>query len=161
MKEKKRGTCKNNSVKDEIQVFCGNANRTLARSVCEHLGVALGQAVVRRFSDGETMVEIAENVRGSDVFVIQSSCTPVNDTLMELLLMLDALRRASAMRSPNGSQHSHLACFDNFTDAVLSRESAARDDSLARFVILHEVCIGRPVGLCPGACECVLMPCHV
>ena len=60
--------------------------------------VALGQAEVRRFSDGEVMVEIADNVRGGDVFVIQSTCTPVNDHLMELLLMLDAFRRASAKR---------------------------------------------------------------
>jgi ribose-phosphate pyrophosphokinase len=66
--------------------------------VCQHLDVTLGQAEVRRFSDGEVMVEIAENVRGGDVFVIQSTCTPVNDHLMELLLMLDAFRRASAKR---------------------------------------------------------------
>jgi ribose-phosphate pyrophosphokinase len=86
------------TVADEIQIFCGNANRALAGAVCEHLGVPLGQADVRRFSDGEVMVEIGQNVRGSDVFVIQSTCMPVNDHLMELLLMLDALRRASAMR---------------------------------------------------------------
>lgn len=86
------------TVADEIQIFCGNANRALAVDVCSHLDVPLGQAVVRRFSDGEVMVEISQNVRGSDVFVIQSTCTPVNDHLMELLLMLDALRRASAKR---------------------------------------------------------------
>jgi ribose-phosphate pyrophosphokinase len=86
------------TVADEIQIFCGNANRALASAVCEHLGVPLGQAEVRRFSDGEVMVEIGQNVRGNDVFVIQSTCMPVNDHLMELLLMLDALRRASAMR---------------------------------------------------------------
>jgi ribose-phosphate pyrophosphokinase len=85
-------------VRDEIQIFCGNSNRTLATDVCSCLGVALGRAEVRRFSDGEVMVEIAENVRGGDVFVIQSTCTPVNDHLMELLLMLDAFRRASAKR---------------------------------------------------------------
>ncbi len=86
------------TVADEIQIFCGNANRALAAAVCDHMGVALGQAVVRRFSDGEVMVEIDQNVRGSDVFVIQSTCTPVNENIMELLLMLDALRRASAKR---------------------------------------------------------------
>jgi ribose-phosphate pyrophosphokinase len=80
------------------QVFTGNSNRPLVAEVCKQLDVALGQAEVRRFSDGEVMVEIAENVRGGDVFVVQSTCTPVNDTLMELLLMLDAFRRASAKR---------------------------------------------------------------
>jgi ribose-phosphate pyrophosphokinase len=87
-----------NKVRDELQVFCGNSNRVLAADVCSYLGVPLGQADVRRFSDGEVMIEIAENVRGGDVFVIQSMCTPVNDHLMELLLMLDAFRRASAKR---------------------------------------------------------------
>jgi ribose-phosphate pyrophosphokinase len=85
-------------VRDEIQVFSGNSNRTLAVDVCAYLGVDLGRAEVRRFSDGEVMIEIDENVRGGDVFVLQSTCTPVNDHLMELLLMLDAFRRASAKR---------------------------------------------------------------
>lgn len=85
-------------MRDEIQVFTGNSNRPLANEVCKHLDVQLGNAEVRRFSDGEVMVEIAENVRGGDVFVMQSTCTPVNDHLMELLLMLDAFRRASAKR---------------------------------------------------------------
>jgi ribose-phosphate pyrophosphokinase len=85
-------------VRDEIQVFTGNSNRPLATEVCRYLDVPLGNAEVRRFSDGEVMVEIAENVRGGDVFVLQSTCTPVNDHLMELLLMLDAFRRASAKR---------------------------------------------------------------
>ena len=85
-------------MRDEIQVFTGNSNRPLANEVCKHLDVQLGNAEVRRFSDGEVMVEIAENVRGGDVFVLQSTCTPVNDHLMELLLMLDAFRRASAKR---------------------------------------------------------------
>ena len=85
-------------MRDEIQVFTGSSNRTLAEQVCAHLGAPLGHADVRRFSDGEVMVEIADNVRGGDVFVIQSTCTPVNDHLMELLLMLDAFRRASAQR---------------------------------------------------------------
>ena len=85
-------------MRDEIQVFTGNSNRQLVADVCKYLEVPLGKAEVRRFSDGEVMVEIAENVRGGDVFVVQSTCTPVNDTLMELLLMLDAFRRASAKR---------------------------------------------------------------
>jgi ribose-phosphate pyrophosphokinase len=85
-------------VKDEIKVFAGNSNPALAEAVCHYLGVKRGGAEVRTFSDGEILVEIVENVRGGDVFVIQSTCTPVNSNLMELLLMLDAFRRASAMR---------------------------------------------------------------
>ncbi|HVO28268.1 MAG TPA: ribose-phosphate pyrophosphokinase [Candidatus Margulisiibacteriota bacterium] len=85
-------------MKDEIKVFAGNSNPALADAVCAYLGVSRGAAEVRRFSDGEILVEIAENVRGGDVFVIQSTCTPVNDNLIELLLMLDAFRRASAKR---------------------------------------------------------------
>src|SRR5437773_3764897 len=81
-----------------VRVFTGNANPALAREICEHLGVSLGQADVGRFPDGEVQVQILENVRGADVFVIQPTCTPVNDNLMELLIMLDALRRASAQR---------------------------------------------------------------
>ena len=85
-------------MKDEIKVFAGNSNPALADAVCGYLGVTRGAADVRRFSDGEVLVEIDENVRGGDVFVIQSTCTPVNDNLIELLLMLDAFRRASAKR---------------------------------------------------------------
>ncbi|MCM2278062.1 MAG: ribose-phosphate pyrophosphokinase [Oligoflexia bacterium] len=77
-------------------VLSGNANRPLAQKICEKLGKPLGHAEVRRFSDGEVFVEIKENVRGRDVYVIQSTCRPVNDTLMELLVMIDALKRASA-----------------------------------------------------------------
>ncbi|HYA34116.1 MAG TPA: ribose-phosphate pyrophosphokinase [Candidatus Binataceae bacterium] len=84
--------------KDEIEIFTGNSNPALAREVSEHLGVALGQAEVGRFPDGEVMVEVRENVRGGDCFVIQSTCTPPNENLMELLLVMDALRRASAKR---------------------------------------------------------------
>jgi ribose-phosphate pyrophosphokinase len=85
-------------VKDEIKVFAGNSNPALVSAVCAYLKVPRGAADVRRFSDGEILVEIDENVRGGDVFVIQSTCTPVNDNLIELLLMLDAFRRASAKR---------------------------------------------------------------
>jgi ribose-phosphate pyrophosphokinase len=81
-----------------MKIFCGNSNRKLAEDICKHLGVPLGNAVVRRFSDGEINVEINESVRGKDVFVIQSTCYPGNDNLMELLIMMDALKRASARR---------------------------------------------------------------
>jgi ribose-phosphate pyrophosphokinase len=81
-----------------MMVFTGNANPQLAQSVVEYLNVALGKAVVGRFSDGEIMVEIMDNVRGRDVFILQSTCAPTNDNLMELLVMADAIRRASASR---------------------------------------------------------------
>src|ERR1700688_143065 len=84
--------------KDELEIFTGSSNPALAREVCEHLGVRLGEAEVGRFPDGEVMVEVHENVRGGDCFVLQSTCSPPNDNLMELLLLMDALRRASAKR---------------------------------------------------------------
>ncbi|MFC1844929.1 ribose-phosphate pyrophosphokinase [Thermodesulfobacteriota bacterium] len=81
-----------------IKIFSGNANPELAKEICEHLDMPLSKVEVRRFSDGEIFVEVGENVRGTDVFVIQPTCTPVNDHLMELVIMVDALRRASARR---------------------------------------------------------------
>ncbi|MBI3758415.1 MAG: ribose-phosphate pyrophosphokinase [Deltaproteobacteria bacterium] len=84
--------------KDELEIFTGNSNPALAREVCQHLGVTLGVADVGRFPDGEVMVEVHQNVRGGDCFVLQSTCSPPNDNLMELLLLMDALRRASAKR---------------------------------------------------------------
>jgi len=84
--------------KDELEIFTGNSNPALAREVCQHLDVKLGVADVSRFPDGEVMVEVHENVRGGDCFVLQSTCSPPNDNLMELLLLMDALRRASAKR---------------------------------------------------------------
>jgi ribose-phosphate pyrophosphokinase len=84
--------------KDELEIFTGNSNPALAREVCEHLDVRLADAEVGRFPDGEINVEVRENVRGGDAFVIQSICSPPNDHLMELLLLMDALRRASAKR---------------------------------------------------------------
>jgi len=81
-----------------MMVFTGNANPGLARKVASRLYLSLGKADVGRFSDGEIAVELNENVRGKDVFVLQSTCAPTNDNLMELLLMIDGLRRASAAR---------------------------------------------------------------
>ena len=83
---------------DSLMVFTGNANPKLAADVVKRLSISLGRAVVGRFSDGEVSVEILENVRGKDVFVLQSTCAPTNDNLMELLIMVDALKRASAGR---------------------------------------------------------------
>lgn len=83
---------------DSLMVFTGNANPRLAEDVARHLNIRLGRANVGRFSDGEVSVEILENVRGKDVFVLQPTCAPTNDNLMEIMLMVDALRRASAGR---------------------------------------------------------------
>ena len=82
----------------KLMVFSGNANRTLAEDICASLGIALGEALVGRFSEGEIRVKIDQNVRGKDVFVVQSTCPPVNDNLMELLILIDALTRSSAGR---------------------------------------------------------------
>ncbi len=82
----------------ELKLFTGNANQPLAQEIADYLGIALGKAEVTRFSDGESQVRINENVRGADVFVLQPTCPPVNDSLVELLVMLDAFKRASARR---------------------------------------------------------------
>lgn len=81
---------------DDLKIFTGNANRPLAEKICQYLNIPLGDAVVGRFSDGEISVEFRENVRGKDVYVIQPTCIPANEHLMELLIMMDALKRASA-----------------------------------------------------------------
>ena len=83
---------------DRLILFSGNANRALSQEIADHLGVPLGEADVSRFADGEILVQIFENVRGADVFVIQPTCRPVNENLMELLVIIDALKRASAWR---------------------------------------------------------------
>jgi len=86
------------NVTDKMVVFTGTANPVLAKSVVKYLGLPLGNAQVGRFSDGEIQVEILENVRGKDTFIVQSTCVPTNDNLMEILVMVDALRRASVQR---------------------------------------------------------------
>jgi ribose-phosphate pyrophosphokinase len=83
---------------DRLKIFTGNANPALAQEICQALGMELGRAMVRQFSDGEIYLQIKENVRGKDVFIVQPTCTPVERNLMELLLMMDALKRASAER---------------------------------------------------------------
>jgi ribose-phosphate pyrophosphokinase len=85
-------------MRNDIILISGNSNPALAKEICEYLGLPLGLTQVRRFSDGEIFVELGENVRGRDVFVVQSTCSPVNDHLMELLILIDALKRASARR---------------------------------------------------------------
>ncbi len=83
---------------DRLMVFTGNANPRLAQDVVKHLNIGMGRSIVGKFSDGEVMVELLENVRGKDVFVLQSTCMPTNDSLMELMVMVDALKRSSAAR---------------------------------------------------------------
>src|SRR5512133_3976019 len=85
---------------DHLMVFAGSANPQLAAGVAKRLSIRLGSASVSRFSDGEVMIELMENVRGKDCFVLQSTCMPTNDNLMEVLIMIDALKRASAARVP-------------------------------------------------------------
>ena len=82
----------------DFMVFTGNANPALAQDIAKNLGIELGAATVGRFSDGEVTVELHQNVRARDVFVVQSTCAPTNENLMELLIMVDALKRASAER---------------------------------------------------------------
>ena len=82
----------------EFKVFCGNGNPELAQEICDCLGVPLGEADVKKFSDGEIAVNIHESVRGKDCYIVQSTCDPVNDNLMELCIMIDAMKRASAGR---------------------------------------------------------------
>ena len=88
----------NATLNNDIRIFTGNSTPELAHKICDHLSLPLGQALVSTFSDGEIRVEIADNVRGRDVFLIQSTCPPTNHNLMELLIMIDAVKRASARR---------------------------------------------------------------
>ena len=83
---------------NHFKVFSGTANPALTQEICDSLGCPLGSAMIRTFADGETHLQIQENVRGADVFVVQPTCTPVDHSLMELLLIMDALKRASAER---------------------------------------------------------------
>ena len=95
-RETPAGKQRNPHVSKPFAIFTGNANPTLAQALCQHLGQPLGSASVTRFADGEVYVEIDQNVRGVNCFVVQPTCTPVNDNLMELLVMTDALKRSSA-----------------------------------------------------------------
>jgi hypothetical protein len=81
-----------------VAIFAGNSNPELAKKICEYMSLPLGGAKVNKFSDGEIQIEINENVRLKDIFIIQSTCSPVNDNLVELLLMIDAFKRSSASK---------------------------------------------------------------
>ena len=110
----------------DIKIFSGNSNRALAENICRELGTQLGNAEVGAFSDGENFVSIYETVRGSDVFVVQSTSSPVNDNLMELLIMIDALKRASAGRI--------TAVMPYFGYARQDRKAKPRDPISAKLV---------------------------
>jgi len=110
----------------DIKIFSGNSNRPLAEEIANKMGLPVGAATVGKFSDGETLVNIREVVRGSDVFIIQSTCPPVNDNLVELLIMIDALKRASAGRI--------TAVIPYFGYARQDRKAKARDPISAKLV---------------------------
>ncbi len=110
----------------DLKIFAGNSNPALAQAICKEIQIPLGSAEVGAFSDGENFVSIFETVRGSDVFVIQSTCSPVNDNLMELLIMIDALKRASAGRI--------TAVIPYFGYARQDRKTKPRDPISAKLV---------------------------
>ena len=110
----------------DIKVFCGNSNPALAQEICQLMGTKLGESEVKSFADGEVSVSLYETVRGSDVFVVQSTCNPVNNYLLELLIMIDALRRASAGRI--------TAVIPYFGYARQDRKAKARDPISAKLV---------------------------
>jgi len=87
-----------NTEKNGLSIFSGNSNPELTKKICSYLNLSLGAAKVKTFSDGEIQIEINENVRARDIYVVQSTCAPVNDNLVELLLMIDAFKRSSAKR---------------------------------------------------------------
>ena len=111
---------------ENIQVFCGNSNPKFAQTICKELGIEMGKATVKHFADGEASVSLEETVRGSDVFLVQSTCKPVNDHLMELLVMIDACRRASAGRI--------TAVIPYFGYARQDRKAKSRDPISAKLV---------------------------
>ncbi len=129
------------AVSHDFKVFSGNSNRGLAERICTYLKRPLSKAEVGKFSDGETQVEIGENVRGFDVFVVQSTCPPVNDHLMELLVMCDALRRASAA--------SITAVIPYYGYARQDRKVAARTPITAKLVadLLSTAGVNRVVSM--------------
>ncbi|MDN5292918.1 MAG: ribose-phosphate pyrophosphokinae [Eubacteriales bacterium] len=110
----------------KLKIFSGNANRALAEEIAEYLGVSVGAASVSKFSDGEIQVKINESVRGADIFVIQPTCYPANDHIMELLILVDALRRASAKRI--------TAVIPYYGYARQDRKTRARDPITAKLI---------------------------
>ena len=110
----------------EFKIFCGNANRSLAQEIVDYLGVPLGEAKIKRFQDGEICLAIDESVRGADIYVVQPTCYPMNDNIMELLIMIDAMRRASARRI--------TAVMPYYGYARQERKTKARDPITAKLM---------------------------
>ena len=123
---KKRGSYDMIPHGKEIKVFTGSSNPDLADMICKNLGISLGKSTVTAFADGECSISINEPVRGVDVFIVQSTCKPVNDSLMELLVMIDAMKRASAGRI--------TAVIPYFGYARQDRKAKARDPISAKLV---------------------------
>ena len=111
---------------DNIQIICGNSNPEFAKTICKELGIPMFKATVKTFADGEVSVSLEETVRGADVFLVQSTCKPVNDNLMELLVLVDACRRASAGRI--------TAVIPYFGYARQDRKAKSRDPISAKLV---------------------------
>ena len=109
---------------ERLMIFAGNGTPRLAQDVAKHLNLSLGRAIVGKFSDGEVMIEIMENVRGKDIFVLQSTCAPTNDNLMELLVMVDALKRSSAARASAASA-SNCGCRADSSSTASSPASSS------------------------------------
>jgi ribose-phosphate pyrophosphokinase len=125
---------------DKLKIFAGNSNRPLAEDICRHFGVSLGKSEVKSFSDGEICVEIQESVRGMEVYVIQSICNPGNKNLMELLIMLDALKRASA--------HAITAVIPYYGYARQDRKVAPRTPITAKLIADLITVAGATRALC-------------
>ena len=131
-------------VRRRLKVFSGTAHQTLSEEIANYLGIGLGKATIKRFADGEIYVQIKESIRGSDVFLVQPTCPPTNDSLMELLVMIDACRRASC--------RSITAVIPYFGYARADRRTAGRESIAAKLVanLITEA----------GATRCVLMDIH-
>jgi ribose-phosphate pyrophosphokinase len=128
------------SSRNRLKIFTGSANPALAEEIAQYLGVAVGDTRCKRFSDGEIQVEINESVRGADVFIIQPTCSPINEHLMELLIMIDAVRRASARRI--------TAVIPYYGYARQDRKARARDPITAKLVANILVASGARRVLC-------------
>ena len=126
---------------DNLRIFSGNGNRQLADNICKYLNIPLGRAVVGRFSDGEINVKILDNIRNRDVFIVQSTCPPVNDNVMELLIMVDAAKRASAA--------SITAVIPYYGYARQDRKAAPRTPISAKLVadLIQVAGVGRIVSI--------------
>ena len=133
----------------DIKIFTGNSNPALAAEICKCIGTQLGNAEVKRFADGEASVSLYETVRGSDVFLINSTCKPVNDSLMELLVMIDACKRASAGRI--------TAVIPYYGYARQDRKAKSRDPISAKLVA-NMLTAAASLGINLGSVVMIVLP---